>query len=118
MHLLKQIEQEQRGRQLLQRFLSPQEAEYVLQDYLKSGRLPPLDEREVSILFADIMDSTGLSVRLGAKAFGEILNRYYWDLTDMIFEFGGLVRYAGDGIMAVFGMELQCSTILMQPILG
>jgi class 3 adenylate cyclase len=104
MHLLNQIEQEQRGRQLLQRFLSPQEAEYVLQDYLKSGRLPPLDERDVTILFADIMDSTGLSERLGAKAFGEILNRYYWDLTDMIFEFGGLVRYAGDGIMAVFGM--------------
>ena len=50
------------------------------------------------------MDSTGLSERLGAKAFGEILNRYYWDLTDMIFEYGGLVRYAGDGIMAVFGM--------------
>ena len=104
MHLLEQIEHEQRGRQLLQRFLSPQEAEYVLQDYLESGQLPPLDEREVSILFADIMDSTGLSERLGAKAFGEILNRYYWDLTDMIFEFGGLVRYAGDGIMAVFGM--------------
>jgi adenylate cyclase len=104
MHLLDQIEQEQRGRQLLQRFLSPQEAEYVLHDYLKSGMLPPLDEREVTVLFADIMDSTGLSERLGAKAFGEILNRYYWDLTDMIFENGGLVRYAGDGIMAVFGM--------------
>ena len=104
MHLLSKIEEEQRGRQLLQRFLSPQEAEFVLQDYLESGHLPPLDEREVSILFADIMDSTGLSERLGAKAFGEILNRYYWDLTDMIFEQGGLVRYAGDGIMAVFGM--------------
>lgn len=104
MHLLNQIQEEQRGRQLLQRFLSPQEAEFVLQDYLESGHLPPLDEREVSILFADIMDSTGLSERLGAKAFGEILNRYYWDLTDMIFENGGLVRYAGDGIMAVFGM--------------
>jgi adenylate cyclase len=104
MHLLEEIQKEQRARSLLQRFLSPQEAEYVLQDYLKSGRLPPLDEREVSILFADIVDSTGLSDRIGAKGFGEILNRYYWDLTDMIFEFGGLVRYAGDGIMAVFGM--------------
>lgn len=104
MHLLEEIEKEQRARQLLQRFLSPQEAEYVLQDYLESGQLPPLGEREVSILFADIVDSTGLSERIGAKGFGEILNRYYWDLTDMIFEFGGLVRYAGDGIMAVFGM--------------
>ena len=42
--------------------------------------------------------------RMGAKAFGEILNRYYWDLTDTIFEFDGLIRYAGDGILAVFGM--------------
>jgi len=104
MLLLTQIQEEQRGRQLLQRFLSPQEVEFMLQDYLENGQLPPLDEREVTILFADIKDSTDLAERLGAKAFGEILNRYYWDLTDMIFEHGGLVRYAGDGIMAVFGM--------------
>jgi class 3 adenylate cyclase len=104
MMLITQIQEEQRGRQLLQRFLSPHEVEFMLQDYLENGQLPPLDEREVTILFADIQDSTGLAERLGAKAFGEILNRYYWDLTDMIFEFGGLVRYAGDGIMAVFGM--------------
>ena len=104
MLLLEKIREEQRARQLLQRFLSPHEVEFVLHDYLSNGQLPPLDERYVTILFADIQDSTRLSERLGAKAFGEILNRYYWDLTDMIFDQGGLVRYAGDGIMAVFGM--------------
>ena len=104
MLLLEQVQEEQRARQLLQRFLSPSEVEFVLNDYLENGQLPPLDERNVTILFADIQDSTRLSERLGAKAFGAILNRFYWDLTDMIFDQGGLVRYAGDGIMAVFGM--------------
>jgi adenylate cyclase len=118
MMLIEQIQEEQRGRQLLQRFLSPHEVEFMLQDYLENGQLPPLDERDVTILFADIEDSTGLAERLGAKAFGEVLNRYYWDLTDMIFEYGGLVRYAGDGIMAVFGMTGHSEDHAAQAVLA
>jgi adenylate cyclase len=105
MQLLDQVHQEQRMRELLQRFLSPPEAEFILQDYMKTGRLPELSERRATILFTDIADSTELAEDLGPKRFGELLARYYQDMTDIIFENGGLLdKYLGDGIMSVFGI--------------
>lgn len=106
--LLESVRKEQRVRQLLQRFLSPPEAEYLLQDYLKTGALPSLSEKTVTVVFADLVDSTGLAERIGARRFSEILSRYYQQMTDVVFEHGGLLnKYLGDGIMAVFGVTSQ-----------
>lgn len=106
--LLESVRKEQRVRQLLQRFLSPPEAEYLLQDYLKTGALPSLSEKAVTVVFADLVDSTGLAERIGARRFSEILSRYYQQMTDVVFEHGGLLnKYLGDGIMAVFGVTSQ-----------
>jgi adenylate cyclase len=103
--LLERFRQEQRGRTFLQRFLSPQEAEYLLQDYLKTGRLPELTEQTLTVLFADMSDSTGLAERLGARRFSDVLSRYYQEMTEVVFEHGGLLnKYLGDGLMAVFGV--------------
>ncbi|MBI5053532.1 MAG: adenylate/guanylate cyclase domain-containing protein, partial [Chloroflexi bacterium] len=97
---------EQQARNLLLRFLSPREAEFLLKDYLQSGSLPPLTARRLTVLFADIVDSTGLAERLGAEGFGELLSRYYQEMTAIIFEFGGMLdKYMGDGLIAVFGMN-------------
>jgi len=104
MHLMTRVKEEQRVRALFQRFVSPTEAEFMAANYLKDGFLPGLLEREVTIMFADIANSTNLAERIGAQKFGEILNRYYWDVTGTVFANGGLVKYLGDGIMAVFGM--------------
>lgn len=105
MHLLERVREEQRVRQLLERFLSSSEADFILKSYLESGKLPELAEQSITVLFADIADSTGLAERLKPKRFGEILSRYYQEMSDIIFEYGGLVdKYLGDGIMAVFGM--------------
>jgi adenylate cyclase len=106
--LLEHVRKEQRIRQLLQRFLSPPEAEYLLQDYLKTGSLPALSEKFVTVVFVDLNDSTGLAERIGAKRFSEILSRYYQQMTDVVFERGGLLnKYLGDGIMAIFGVTSQ-----------
>jgi adenylate cyclase len=104
MQLLEKIKKEQQGRLLLERFLSPTEAEYMLEEYMEMGQLPGLRELEVTILFADLADSVKMAEQVGAKRFGDVLNRYYWDVTDTVFGYGGLVKYLGDGIMAVFGM--------------
>jgi adenylate cyclase len=102
MYLLEKVGREQQVHQLLLRFLSPQEAEYILHDYLQSGTLPGLAEQKVSILFADIADSTALAERLGTQPFASILNRFYEDATEFAFANGGMVKYMGDGVMAVF----------------
>jgi adenylate cyclase len=59
-------------------------------------------------LVADIRDSTGMAERLGAWRFGEILGRYYQDMSDIVFKHGGIVnKFLGDGLMAVFGMTQE-----------
>lgn len=106
--LLEHVRREQRIRQLLQRFLSPPEAEFLLQEYLNTGFLPPIAEKTLTVLFADISDSTGLAERIGARRFSEILSRFYQQMTDVVFENGGLLnKYLGDGVMAVFGATGQ-----------
>ena len=34
-----------------------------------------------------------------------MLNKYYLEITNIIFDKGGVVRYLGDGVMSVFGMS-------------
>jgi adenylate cyclase len=103
--LLRRIRQEQRIRQLLQRFFSAPEAEYFLQEYLQTGRLPELSEQTLTVLFSDIKDSTGLAERLGAWRFSQILGHYYQEMTEAVFAHSGLLnKYLGDGLMAVFGV--------------
>lgn len=104
-NLLNKVQQEQSLRQMFQRFVSPQEVDYVLRDFDLHGTLPGLKERQISVLFADITDSTALAEKMGAKGFGKLLNNYYLAITDIIFEHGGVVRYLGDGVMSVFGMS-------------
>lgn len=102
--LLKRLRQADRITHLFQRFVSPPEAEFLLQEYLNKGKLPGLSEQILTIVFCDIRDSTGLAERLGARRFGEILTRYYQEMTQAVFEQHGLLnKYLGDGIMAVYG---------------
>lgn len=102
MMLLDQVRKEEQARQLLMRFVSPAESKFLLRDYLKTGKLPPLDERKVTILFADIADSTGLGEKLGPHRFAEILNKFYADAVDVVFKNHGILKYLGDGVMAIF----------------
>jgi adenylate cyclase len=102
--LLVLIRKDQRFRQFFQRFLPMGEAEALSQEYLKHGRLPGLAEQKATILFVDMRDSTHLAERLGARRFGELLDRYYQGMTEIVFHFGGMLnKYLGDGVLAVFG---------------
>ncbi len=106
--LLRRVRREQRLRELLQRFLAPSQAESVLQDYLKLGQLPPMQEKNVSMLFVDIRNSTRLAEHAGPQAFSQMLSQFYESMTQIVFEQGGLLQqYTGDGLIAVFGMTDQ-----------
>ena len=100
--LLDKVTKQETVQNLLRRFLAPQEAQFLLRDYLETGHLPELAEQTVTILFSDIVDSTGIAERVGVRAFAEILSIYYQTVTDIIFKHGGIVRYLGDGVMAIF----------------
>ncbi len=72
------------------------------------AREPALDVRKtVTILFADIVDSSRLSLALDPEALRNLLARYFGELSAVIRRHGGIVeRYIGDAIMAVFGVPI------------
>ncbi len=108
MQLLERVQKEEVISRLLHRFLSPQEAEYVLEEYISSGGLPTLDEHNITIIAADICNSTQLAERLGSKRFSKLLENYYQTMTEIVFDHHGMLnKYIGDGLMAVFGMPQQ-----------
>ena len=100
--LLEKVQREEHTRHLLLRFVSPTEAEFLLKDYLSSGKLPELSEQEVTVLFSDIANSTNLAEHLGARHFANILTGFYDSAADIIFKHGGMIKYLGDGILAIF----------------
>jgi class 3 adenylate cyclase len=102
MYLMEKVRKEENIHQLFTRFVPPQEAERLINDYMRDGYLPGLREQRVTVLFSDIADSTSLAERLGTQYFANILNRFYHEASETVFRHGGTIRFLGDGIMAVF----------------
>src|SRR4051794_39589039 len=61
--------------------------------------------KTVSILFADLVDSSRLSRSLDPEALWNLLTRYFDEMSAVVQRHGGTVeKYIGDAIMAVFGV--------------
>src|SRR5581483_2485152 len=85
----------------LQRFLAPSVVDRVL-----SGETPTLvgQRREITILFADLRDSTALAETLEPEEMAQLLNDFLGAVAGEIARFEGTVdKYLGDGLMAFFG---------------
>ena len=65
----------------------------------------PGARKTVTILFADLVDSTRLSLSLDPEAVWNLLTRYFDEMSAVVHRYGGTVeKYIGDAIMAVFGV--------------
>jgi class 3 adenylate cyclase len=82
----------------------------------------PLEERSseqfrkvVTILFSDVVDSTGLGERLDPETLSHVLTDYFEGVKPVVERHGGtLAKFIGDAVMAVFGLTvlqpLRCGT--------
>jgi class 3 adenylate cyclase/tetratricopeptide (TPR) repeat protein len=64
----------------------------------------PLERRQLTVLFCDMVASTSLSLRLDPEELTEVIQAYRQRCDEVITRYGGVVaRYVGDGVLAYFG---------------
>jgi adenylate cyclase len=99
---LERLTHEAQARAAYSRFLPAHVVENLLQspESLKLGGANQI----ATVLFADIRGFTRLSALLDPEEVVAILNEYFGEMTEIIFEHGGtLDKFIGDGLMALFG---------------
>lgn len=123
--LCEQIVTEETKRANLSRFLTPQLVERIAREDIEVG----LGGKQVkaAILFSDIRGFTSLSEAMPPTAVVAMLNAYFSEMTEIIFQYlGTLDKYVGDAIIAAFGSPvlddhacmnaLRCAAIMQDRI--
>jgi adenylate cyclase len=98
--------EETRRRQRLERYHSPRVVDRILQgDEADLGFI--VQEREVSVLFADIVGFTSIAEGLTPSMTASLLNGFFGAMTDVVFEHEGtLDKFIGDAMLVTFGAPL------------
>ena len=94
--------QERMIRAAFEHYLSPDLVDLVCRDpaLLRLGG----ERRELTVLFADIRDSTRLAQKLAPDRFAALLNDALGAMTGVLLARGGMLdKFTGDGFLAIFG---------------
>jgi adenylate cyclase len=104
----KQLVREELARAKYRRFMAP----HVVDEILKNPDAINLGGTNscVTMLFSDVRGFTTMSEDLEPDKVVQVLNEYFADMTPIVFEHRGMLdKYMGDGLMALFGVPLQCA---------
>ncbi|MGI9517072.1 MAG: adenylate/guanylate cyclase domain-containing protein [Pirellulaceae bacterium] len=103
-----QMEAERQLRDYLSKYLDQHIVQQISQGHAE-GKDPLVPaEREVTILFSDIVSFTKMSEPLSPLELAEFVSEYLTAMTDIIFQHGGTIdKYIGDAVMALFGAPVS-----------
>jgi adenylate cyclase len=105
--LSENIREETRRREILQRYHSAAVVDRILEQRNADAAFIA-EERDVSVLFADIVGFTARAERMAPAAVAQLLNQCFAVMCDAVFaEEGMLDKFIGDAILAVFGAPLS-----------
>ena len=100
---------QERIRQAYRRFLPEHLAEMLLSS--PEGVNLGGTRKTITVLFADLRGFTSLSETLAPEEAVELLNKFFTEMTGIIFRHAGtLDKFLGDGLLAVFGAPLSNPT--------
>src|SRR5439155_18873976 len=76
-------------------------------DMHQSNLVMHSENREMTVLFADIRDFTSISEKMNAKQIVKMLNSFFTPMTEIIWKYKGTIdKYVGDQIMAFWGAPI------------
>jgi adenylate cyclase len=106
--LTARVNEEVRRRERLQRYHSPAVVNRIFDAGAEIDTSFLAQERDVSVLFADLVGFTSLSETLTPAQTASLLNTFFERMADAIFDSEGtLDKFIGDALMAVFGAPLD-----------
>jgi adenylate cyclase len=98
---------ESKRRERLTRYHSPGVINRIMQDGDAEGAFMA-QERDVSVMFCDIVGFTTMSQHAPPQEIADILNDFFGRMGEVIFEHDGtLDKFIGDAILAVFGAPFE-----------
>ncbi len=66
---------------------------------------PVAQRKQLTVLFADLVDFTPIAGKMDAEDVGQVMNACFASVTPAIKRYGGIIeKFIGDAIMAVFGL--------------
>lgn len=107
--LFEELKREAIIRKNFERFHSPDVAESILRESKKGKELSQeLKKGELSILFVDIVEFTKRASGLSPREVAKLLQKFYDYMSSKVFEHhGGINKYMGDNVMALFGAPIE-----------
>jgi adenylate cyclase len=98
--------EQQLARRRLERYHSPAVVEAITEARDGTEGLVA-EERDVTVVFADLVGFTPRCEKMEPREVGQLLNRYFSEMTQVIFDHDGtLDKFIGDCLMAVFGAPI------------
>jgi adenylate cyclase len=107
--LAERLRDESERRERLQRYHSPAVVERIMAKQNSNGDdVLAAHDRDISVLFADVVGFTALAETLAPSEVSALLNRFFSEMTEAIFaEEGTVDKFIGDAILAVFGAPVD-----------